>query len=618
MKQSPVINLDDDHSTSFIHADFVFKYEQGKAGQMCPAQLSLVSNAFSDAAPITLGSLNILVEGGLREIHLGHEKPHNQSLPDTMIDLTKVALKEVEVSRDNTITDDSDNASLQEDTITVLEGFQDLTLLPGQTRVFEFDIPLREPGDARITSVQLSLDCETYSLKYNINPDRATSPRHWFVSPSSKRKVIRPAPQSIRILPRPPKMDIKARRILEQYYTNEGIELSLDIVNNEDSDATAKMDVTLQGNGAPPFEVEIVGVLAQSSLSGNDDRTLRGIYMGTISAGETAAVLVKLNPLDGPAVIDLGIRVSYNLVSDPSTPIIQDTLYRLDVLSPFEANYDLLPRIYSEWPSLFNAENIQNPSDEDAVVPRSRGLAQRWALITRYASFTQEDVLISDLEVKVIATQGNVTCTASKAESFPADGRPLSPKTIEEAHFDLVSQKSSLDDRSPATADLGFSIKWRRVDAPDTISNTTTLPLPRFFVTVSEPRVLATVSYSASPSSSAPTGSPSQLIFLDITIENPSSHFLTFGLIMEPSEEFAFSGAKTTTLNVLPIARRSVSYRLLPLVKGTWIRPTLTVRDKYFQKILKIIPTEGMKSDKEGVLLWVPPEDESEDGGEST
>ena len=78
-------------------------------------------------------------------------------------------------------------------------------------------------------------------------------------------------------------------------------------------------------------------------------------------------------------------------------------------------------------------------------------------------------------------------------------------------------------------------------------------------------------------------------------------------------DEFAFSGAKTTTLNVLPVSRRTVTYRLLPLVRGAWIRPHLVVRDKYFQKVLRVVPTEGLKGDKEGVLIWVPPVDEEED-----
>ncbi|KAK5626237.1 hypothetical protein RRF57_001952 [Xylaria bambusicola] len=617
VEQPPVISLDDEHLTSFIHTDFVFRHEEGKAGQTCSAQLSLVSSAFSNAAPITLKSLNILVEGGLREILIKHEKTPTQDPPSKTLEFAKVVIKEIEVSRGDAATDDSDGASLSQDKLIVLQGTQDLTLFPGQTRVFEFDIPLREPGEAKATSIHISLESEKYSLSYSMRPGRAASSRQWYSSLSPKRQLIRPDPHSIRILPRPPKVEIVARRMLELYYMNECIELGLDIMNEEASDATARMDVTLRGSGAPPYEVRIVGGVAQSSTLGNDDKTLRGIQMNTISMGESAAVVLTLSPINMPTVVDISIKLLYFLVSDPSTPIIQEAFYRLNVVSPFEASYDLLPRIHPEWPSLFNAENIQNLSGSDAVAPRSCGLAQRWALVTRYASFAQEDVLISDLEVKVITTQGNVTCTASKVEAFPVGGRILNPKTIEEAQFDLISQKSSLDDRSPATADLAFTIKWRRADASDTVLNITTLPLPRFFVTVSEPRVLATVSYSSSPSFPAsPSRSPSKLLFLDITIENPSSHFLTFGLTMEPSDEFAFSGAKVTTLNVLPVARRSVTYRFLPVVKGTWIRPTLVVRDKYFQKILKIIPTEGMKSDKEGVLLWVPPEDESEDGNE--
>ncbi|KAJ8132456.1 hypothetical protein O1611_g1166 [Lasiodiplodia mahajangana] len=412
-------------------------------------------------------------------------------------------------------------------------------------------------------------------------------------------------------------MEIKALQMNEQYYTNEAIQLELDIVNEEESDAVTKMDVDLHGSGAPLYQVHVVGGDQQVSPSEGDERRLVGIPLSTISASESGRVSVALDPVGAPTVLDLNIKISYYLVADPSTPIAQEASYRLNIVSPFEANYDLLPRIHPEWPSLFNTENIQEPPDGDTTVSMSRGLAQKWALITRYASFAHEDVLVSDLDIEVITTQGNVTCIASKIEAFPASGQTLSPKTIEEAHFDLVSQKSSLDDRSPATADLAFIIKWRRVSAPDTVLNVTTLPLPRFYVTVSEPRVLATVSYSTSrPSPASPATSPSQLLFLDITIENPSSHFLTFGLIMEPSDEFAFSGAKTTTINVLPIARRSITYRLLPLVRGTWIRPTLVVRDKYFQKVLKIIPTEGIKSDKDGILLWVPPEDEGDDGNE--
>ncbi|KAI8635670.1 Gryzun, putative trafficking through golgi-domain-containing protein [Xylariaceae sp. FL1651] len=612
--QPLVINLDDEHLASFLRADFVFKYEEGKAGQTCPAQLSLVSRAFPDAAPVTLKSLRVLVEGGLREIHLIHDDEHGQKPNAATLELARVSLSEVE-SGGNTISDDDSDVDLQQGSLIHLEGTQNLTLNSGQTRVFELDVPLREPGDAIATSIQISLATEAFLLRYNMKLHRIASSNQWYTSLTSKRKFTRPDPRSIKILPRPPKMQIKVLRILEQYYTNEEIRLALSVINEEDSEATTTMDITLRGHGAPGFKVQVAGRDERPSSTENEDINLRGIAMNTIRASESATAIIILDPIEGPTTLDFHIKVFYRLTTDPGTLIIQEMSYQLNIVSPFEASYDLLPRIHPEWPSLFDIENIQDPSEEGGFLKRPRGQAQKWALVTRYASFAHEEVSIMDLDVKVIATQGNVSCMTSKVQALPSTGQTISPKTIEEAHFELVSQKSSLDDRSPSTADLAFIIAWRRSDAPDTTVNTTTLPLPRFYVTVSEPRVLATVSYSASPAPSTTlSATPHQLLFLDITIENPSSHFLTFGLTMEPSDEFAFSGAKTTTMNVLPVARRSITYRLLPLIKGTWIRPTLVVRDKYFQKVLKIIPTEGMKNDKDGVLLWVPPEDEGDNG----
>lgn len=78
---------------------------------------------------------------------------------------------------------------------------------------------------------------------------------------------------------------------------------------------------------------------------------------------------------------------------------------------------------------------------------------------------------------------------------------------------------------------------------------------------------------------------------------------------MNPSENFAFSGVKQGTVQLLPLSRRTIRFRILPSVSGDWIRPLFVVTDRYFQKILKVIPTEGMMADKKGVLVWVPAEE---------
>ncbi|KAI9677097.1 MAG: hypothetical protein M1817_006936 [Caeruleum heppii] len=77
------------------------------------------------------------------------------------------------------------------------------------------------------------------------------------------------------------------------------------------------------------------------------------------------------------------------------------------------------------------------------------------------------------------------------------------------------------------------------------------------------------------------------LIHLDYILENPSSHLLTWTLAMEASDDFAFSGPKLSSLQLVPLSRHTVRFNLWPSVQGTWIRPQLKVVDRYYNKTLK-------------------------------
>jgi solute carrier family 25 protein 38 len=93
---------------------------------------------------------------------------------------------------------------------------------------------------------------------------------------------------------------------------------------------------------------------------------------------------------------------------------------------------------------------------------------------------------------------------------------------------------------------------------------------------------------------------------MDYVLENPTTYHLTFELNMEASEEFGFSGPKLRSLHLLPLSRQTVRYNLYPLVKGTWITPTLKVMDRYFNQTLKVVATDGLKAGKKGVGVWIP------------
>jgi hypothetical protein len=597
-KPDLTIKTDDSVVLSFLSASFVFRNEEGKAGEAAPVQLSITSNAHQDAAPVVLKKIEIYFVGSIKTVVLQHEETSGQH-SHRNVTLSSVSLEEESADGTDSTSDDDSGVSR-------LVGSANLSLLPGHTTVFNMEIPLREPGEASANSFNLFVSCEDFQLEYGAKFRELGASELWFLSAASKKRVPRANTRSLRILPRPPKMEIRKLALMDEYYTNETIELRFELVNAEDEDSSARLEVFLVGDEPPSFGLQIDDGDMEDAASGESDESrLLVVPVGTIQATGSTLATVQIQPIDRSTRHNLTLRVTYHLASDPATTIIQTASFQLNVVNPFEANYDLLPRLHPDpWPSLFDYEGVQNISGEDDAAIAPNGLSQAWCLVTRYASFASESLNVTGLGLSIRAPP-NVRCFTTNKDNIPAGGRQVSPKTIEEAAFDIVTQKISLDDRGPTSLDVSFIIKWSRVGAgsdPEAV-NTTVLPVPRLNIFGTEPRVLVSTSYLKEPH---------HLVVLDVVIENVSNHFLTFGLTMEPSDEFAFSGSKQTTLHLLPVSRRSTTYRLLPLVRGTWIKPGLVVRDKYFQKVLRVIPTEGMKLDKDGFSVWVPAEDENE------
>ncbi|KAH6981964.1 Gryzun, putative trafficking through golgi-domain-containing protein [Ilyonectria sp. MPI-CAGE-AT-0026] len=592
---TPSISLSDDTTRSFISASLVFRNKEGKAGETCSAQLALTSHTFLDAAPLSLDSLKVEFNGNLKPILLEQASAEDDKpLSHSGVSISSITLKE-------DFEDDS-----EDELPSLLTGEADLTLKPGQTRVFEMKIPLREPGMATASSVVLSHKNEGFSLDYALrfrDTDRIVG---WYVEGSAKPRHARPQAHTIQIQPRPPKMEVKLVEPLGQYYANEPIELQIELLNAEDESASVKLDVHLFGKDIPAIRVLAEGHEGAAEAAEAESK-ISGLVLGSIKSTSSFKVVVNLEPAKAPTTLDLHLRASYHLASDSATSIMQTLPIQLNVVNAFEANYDLVPRLHPEpWPSLFDYEGLLEAHEGNAVAA-AKGFAQKWCLLCHYASFAQEDLKVVEMELEVLSCVGGARCNVVQRPSVLQDGVLVAPKTLHEAQFDLVAQKLSLDDRQPVTLDLAFVIQWQRKSRPDGVVNTTKMPVGKYLVLGTEPRVLASVYHSS--------GDNPSLVQLDVTIENPSNHFLTFGLTMEPSDQFAFSGSKQTTLNLLPQSRRRTTYRMLPLVNGTWVRPGLTVRDKYFQKVLRIIPTEGMKIDKDGLLIWVPGQmAEGEDG----
>ncbi|KAL8357562.1 hypothetical protein RB598_002394 [Gaeumannomyces tritici] len=609
--EKPVVDIIDESSLPLLSSSFVFRSEEGNAGRTARGQLSITSNAQPSSAPIVLSGIQITFDGSIKTIHLKHDTAQAKKRQCGKATVSDVSLQEqsVEALRG----DDPGKEKTTPAAVSVLLGSCDLTLPPGQTVVYEMDVPLREPGDAKALATTLSVANDIFSLDYEV-PCKDTSVAGIWHAPVRPRKIPRANSHSIRILPRPPNVEIKVKNAMEQYYSNEAIELELEIVNAEDASAELRLNVIIAGEEPPDFRLaagDEESAVAEPDTAGESKEMM--IPLGAVAAADSTRVTVHISAVDFPASFDVTFVASYHLLTDPATPIIQTEDFKLTLVNPFEANYDLLPRLHPDpWPSVFDHEGVQGLFVDDSSYVQPRGLFQTWCLVTRYASFASEDLVVVSVDVSIAPTLG-VQTRASGKQMLPDGGRTVKPKTIEEAQFDITAQKYSLDERDPVNLDVSFIINWRRADDQESRANKTTLPVPRLDIFGPEPRVLASVSYARAGGDRAQLG----LAHLHITIENPSSHFLTFGTNMEPSDDFAFSGSKTATLHLLPCSRRVVTYSILPLVRGAWVRPSLTVRDKYFQKVLRVIPTEGMKLDKEGFLIWIPaPEEQAVEGEE--
>ena len=74
---------------------------------------------------------------------------------------------------------------------------------------------------------------------------------------------------------------------------------------------------------------------------------------------------------------------------------------------------------------------------------------------------------------------------------------------------------------------------------------------------------------------------------------------------MESSDDFAYSGPKMMTLQLLPLSRREVLYLLVPFIQGDFVRMNLMVTDTYFNKVLRLLPTGSMYTDGGKLALWI-------------
>ena len=596
----PAVALDDTGALLNITSSFAFAAADGNVGEPMDCQLCLKAMPGTHAGPVTFTEVKVVFEGSLKPLHLVHADQETVSQQIGTAEILDIQLQESSLAT----LQQAKRSSIGQ--IASLQGYADLRLCPGQTKIYRLKLAPRDAGEVSVDSVTIMSESEGCDLTRTVK-DLAASPGQWWEvkhgKPVARAFGMERDVTVANILPKPPKFEVDIPGLLQAYYINERIELALVFKNGEDEPVTASVQARLISPDEHTARVVWAdGASEGKSEAASERHQLPSQQLGIMAAGNQSNLSVVISGTVQAFDYGFEVLVTYTLESDPDTLLSKVFTVSLPIVRPFEANYDFGPRLHPElWPGFFEAPtSTRNAST-------AIGLKQLYSVTSNIYSFALEPLKIEAILLTCQKVIGGAICSSttgilqknhrltSKSEEDEISTR-IEPDQTQTFDFELTVQKLALGDHHTVAIDLALEIGWRR-EGSSTV-NTSVLEVPNFIAPLAEPRVLLTVSKDKTHE---------QLYLYSFAIENPSMHFLTFNMTMESSEDFAFSGSKATSVSMVPVSRYDLKYRILPNKRGQWIRVNLTVVDAYFGQTLRVQPAgEGTKVDKKGnVLVWI-------------
>jgi hypothetical protein len=213
-----------------VSTSFAFSAIEGNVGEPLLSQIVVKSNARPGSAPITLSSLKFQFEGGLSEVELTSKSDSDNS--------------DMSVSKSYEVTLEESVVQGQKPRWTSVADF---TIHPGQAKVYNFPLIFREAGDIDIANCIFEVATERFELICsNVDLSSEQQPPPWWTQSASgvqPRKVRGGSTTTIKILPKPPKMEIRLPDVRNQYYTDEPVTMAIEILNMEEEDTEAVLEV---------------------------------------------------------------------------------------------------------------------------------------------------------------------------------------------------------------------------------------------------------------------------------------------------------------------------------------------------------------------------------------
>ena len=479
-----------------------------------------------------------------------------------------------------------------------LLGSADLSISAGSTKVFSLYALPREPGQIKLEKAIVHMNIRSCPLAIVFSAHRQLQQDFLYIKQKKRierRSQANTTSTSIDILPKPPKLKLQIADPPLFYNTGENMFCELIITNDEEEEVKINLSISSKSvNGHDPlpqasWRNENVD---QDVLKSSEHKIQR--YLGAQQAGSVQKIGFHIAAPASRSQCILDIDADYTLVSDPDTHVQKLLSLDPDFIDPFDPSIQWSPAVHpAKWPSTFHVL-------EDDEVPS--GLLQRWLL--KATLNPSMPTLLAVEGIELIPSKPQQDTKASITELCN------SPKLTDEDDrvFQVDVQKLQLDDRRTSPLDFELLIRWRRKSQQSHAGaslSTMRVRTPHLMLSFSEPRVL--VAQQGNDTAAEPAPDPN-ILRLNYTIENPSLHLLTFTLTMEADEDFAFSGPKLITIQLVPLSRHSVMYSILPFRRNKWINPVLKVVDVNFNQTLKVNATGRLRQDDKkpgGLLVWV-------------
>ena len=238
----------------------------------------------------------------------------------------------------------------------VLSASANLCLRPGQTKVFALTSIPREAGQVEVSSITAYIKDKDFDLELIFSMEsqlRTGSSWGHNVLGMVQKPLKSEKSTAVKILPKPPKMQIGLPDLLAIYYVDEDVILDLELTNEEEEPTKGTIDVRLLG---PP---EMHAKLAWTPESTSNDPLEEATLEGIVEDGHQRLPTKQISLLEPGAqqkhriqIKSIGTAVEYSLQSRSTLQSSYQTQKHqyprsssadLVFVQPFEATFGFAP-----------------------------------------------------------------------------------------------------------------------------------------------------------------------------------------------------------------------------------------------------------------------------------